>query len=229
MVSGESATVVRVVFRLTDERYPIVRISREESCRFELLRFLPRGENCYAEFFSVTDADPAAVQRRAEAADAVDSRLLAEENSAGLFEFEVSEASPTAELAVQDAIPTTVTSEEGTARIEVGIVPPPEPSTVVDAFRESHPDATLVEMSDTERSVPLFTGSELELALEERLTERQLEVLRTAYESGYYQRPRETTGEELAGRLDISVATFSQHVRVAERHLLALVFENGVV
>ncbi|MBX0293310.1 bacterio-opsin activator domain-containing protein [Haloarcula nitratireducens] len=61
-------------------------------------------------------------------------------------------------------------------------------------------------------------------ALEERLTDRQLEVLRTAYLSGFFEWPRETTGEEVASMLDITQPTVNRHLRVSERKLLDLVF-----
>lgn len=227
MVARDSSTVVELEFRITDDQYPFVRVSDRETCQFELLQLLPRGEGRYAEFFSVTGADPEAVLERVQAPD-VDSQLLARENSTGLFEFEVTRECPVVDLAAQEAIPQEVTSEDGTAHIHVEVVPPPDPEAVVDAFTDRHPGATLVEMVETDRSVPLFTRHEVAATLEERLTDRQLEVLRAAYEAGYYERPRATTGEEIAAELDISVATFSQHVRVAQEHVLSLLFENDL-
>ncbi|MBX0321992.1 PAS domain S-box protein [Halomicroarcula sp. F13] len=63
--------------------------------------------------------------------------------------------------------------------------------------------------------------------LEERLTDRQLEVLQTAYLSGFFDWPRETTGEEVASMLDITQPTVNRHLRVSERKLLELVLEDG--
>ena len=222
-------SVVDVEFRLTDDKHPFVRVSDVESCQFELLRLLPRGEGQYAEFFGVKGAEPADVWERIESIDTLEARVLASRNSTGLFELEVTDRCPAVQLATSEAIPKTVTSEGGTGRIEATIVPPPDPSSVVEQFQDEFPAATLVEISEAERPVPLFSGSELALTLEERLTDRQLEVLQAAYEAGYYERPREATGEDIAATLDISVATFSQHIRVAERRLLAILFENEVV
>jgi predicted DNA binding protein len=100
---------------------------------------------------------------------------------------------------------------------------------VIDEFRDGNPNATLVAKSEKDASVPLFTRRELAQTLEDRLTDRQAEVLRTAYEAGYYSRPRDITGEEVAERLDISVATFSQHLRVAERTLVGILVDEGLV
>jgi len=64
-------------------------------------------------------------------------------------------------------------------------------------------------------------------AFEELLTERQQEVLRTAYLSGFFDWPRETTGEEVAEMLDITQPTVNRHLRVSERKLLDLLLEDG--
>ena len=49
---------------------------------------------------------------------------------------------------------------------------------------------------------------------------RQREVLKTAFESGYYEIPRETTLEEIAAEMDITKTTASNHLRKAERRVI---------
>ncbi|MFD1589081.1 PAS domain S-box protein [Halorientalis brevis] len=55
---------------------------------------------------------------------------------------------------------------------------------------------------------------------ERTLTDRQLEVLKTAYSSGFFESPKEQTGTEIAESLDITQPTFNHHLRVAQRKLL---------
>lgn len=45
-----------------------------------------------------------------------------------------------------------------------------------------------------------------------RLTDRQREVLRTAYRMGYFSYPREATAEEVADALDIAASTVHKHL-----------------
>lgn len=52
------------------------------------------------------------------------------------------------------------------------------------------------------------------------LTDRQREVLETAYDLGFYEIPREASTEDLAGELGIDPATASEHLQRAERNLL---------
>lgn len=51
-------------------------------------------------------------------------------------------------------------------------------------------------------------------------TDRQYEVLQTAHEMGYFDSPKRAGGDAVAERLEISVATFSEHLAVAQRKLL---------
>jgi hypothetical protein len=53
------------------------------------------------------------------------------------------------------------------------------------------------------------------------LTERQRQVLRTAYDMGYYEVPREVTTDDVAANLDVDASTVTEHLQRAERNLLA--------
>lgn len=53
-----------------------------------------------------------------------------------------------------------------------------------------------------------------------KLTGRQLEVLRTAYEMGYFEYPRRNNATAVAAELGISLSTFGEHLSTAERKLL---------
>ncbi|MFB9806395.1 helix-turn-helix domain-containing protein [Haladaptatus pallidirubidus] len=47
-----------------------------------------------------------------------------------------------------------------------------------------------------------------------------------AYRSGYFDWPRESTGEQLAESLDIAAPTLHKHLRLAERKLLSTIFDD---
>lgn len=51
-------------------------------------------------------------------------------------------------------------------------------------------------------------------------TDRQFEVLQTAHEMGYFARPKRADSAAVAAELGISVATFSEHLAVAQEKLL---------
>ena len=53
------------------------------------------------------------------------------------------------------------------------------------------------------------------------LTERQEEVIRVAFSSGYFEYPKRTGSSKLASRLGISISTLSEIMRAAQRRILA--------
>ncbi|MFB6310680.1 MAG: bacterio-opsin activator domain-containing protein [Salinirussus sp.] len=93
---------------------------------------------------------------------------------------------------------------------------------VVAATREAYPETNVLGKRNVTRPTRRIGGQLSEL------TERQREVLRAAYFGGFYDRPRSSDGGEIADRLGISTATFSEHRRAAERKLLASVFADNL-
>jgi predicted DNA binding protein len=53
-----------------------------------------------------------------------------------------------------------------------------------------------------------------------RLTDRQREVIETAYEMGYFEYPRGANASEVADALDIRSSTFTEHLNAAQSKLL---------
>ena len=59
-----------------------------------------------------------------------------------------------------------------------------------------------------------------------RLTDRQQEVLHTAYERGYFEHPKGANATEIATELGISQSTFSEHLNVAQQKLFSDLFDG---
>jgi hypothetical protein len=93
-------------------------------------------------------------------------------------------------------------------------------AALLEAIREIHPDVELV----AERR--LMTPTLLRDVLEGDLTERQLTALRAAYFAGYFRRPRDSTGADLADRMGITKQTFHHHLRKAEESVFRQIFEE---
>lgn len=56
-----------------------------------------------------------------------------------------------------------------------------------------------------------------------QLTERQAEVLSTAYDMGYFDHPKEANASQVAAALGIATSTFSEHLAAAQRKLFSAV------
>ncbi|WP_459194494.1 bacterio-opsin activator domain-containing protein [Halosimplex sp. J119] len=63
--------------------------------------------------------------------------------------------------------------------------------------------------------------------IDDRLTEKQRAAVETAVFAGFFDWPRTSTGEDVADRLGVSPATFTQHLRAAERKLFEALFRDG--
>lgn len=61
------------------------------------------------------------------------------------------------------------------------------------------------------------------------LSARQLEVVQTALEAGYFDWPREAEAADIAADLDITHPTFLEHLRKAEKKLLQHALSNRTV
>ena len=68
------------------------------------------------------------------------------------------------------------------------------------------------------------TASEIQNRLQQRLTARQYEAIETGYAMGYFDWPRESSGEEVADRLGITQPTVNKHIRLGERKVFDLLF-----
>lgn len=57
------------------------------------------------------------------------------------------------------------------------------------------------------------------------LTDRQREVIETAYDMGFYEVPREASTDEVAAELDLDPSTVAEHLQRAERNVLGEVLK----
>lgn len=69
-------------------------------------------------------------------------------------------------------------------------------------------------------SVDRLGGAESDGLLVAALTDRQREVIETAFGLGYYEIPRKTTHADIASTLDLSGSTVDEHLRKAEARLM---------
>lgn len=75
-----------------------------------------------------------------------------------------------------------------------------------------------VGMSVALQRISDYTGPTTAL---DTLTDRQLEILETAFELGYFEVPRNVSTDEVADELGLDPSTVAEHLRRAERNLLS--------
>lgn len=150
--------------------------------------------------------------------------LINEHDEGNLFEFTLSEPSLVNGLADRGATIRTMTAADGVANLSVELSNESDARAIVELVRQRYPDAELVRHRHHER--PPETKQEFLAGLEGELTDRQRTALQKAYVSGFYERTRPVSGDELAASMGLSRPTFHQHRRAAERKLLEEFFER---
>ncbi len=82
---------------------------------------------------------------------------------------------------------------------------------IADALASTYERTELVARRVVDR--PVRTATQRRDRIVDELTDRQLTTLRLAYYSGFFDWPRESTGEEIADAMDVSPPTMHQHLR----------------
>ncbi len=95
---------------------------------------------------------------------------------------------------------------------------------MMEIIREQHPDVELRARRQTHAEPR--TDSERAASAVAELTDRQRTILQTAHAAGYFEWPRDASGEEVAETLGISSPTFHQHLRVGQGKLMNAIFEE---
>jgi hypothetical protein len=73
------------------------------------------------------------------------------------------------------------------------------------------------------RRLSRYEGTDTSAA--DGLTDRQREVVETAYEMGYYEVPRDASTEAVAAAVDLDPSTVAEHLQRAERNVLGRVLD----
>lgn len=72
------------------------------------------------------------------------------------------------------------------------------------------------------RKIADYTGPETAF---DAVTDRQREILETAYDRGYFDVPRRASAAEVAAELDLDASTVTEHLRRAEHNLFSELLE----
>lgn len=219
--------LIEVEFEITDPAYFFVGLSEAESCRVQLEKMIHLADGTLIEFFSGQGCSRTAIRECADAASGIDSVGFVHEGRDGvLFRLAVSGRCIVETIEGAGGIPGSVSATDGNGRVTAQVPQEVDSPEVVAAVLDRHPTTNLIAHRQLDVSMPSFSPWGVREVLREQVTDRQWEVLRTAYRHGYFDQPRAHTGEEVAEALGISSATFSQHLRSALRNVMAVAIEN---
>jgi PAS domain S-box-containing protein len=213
-----SNTAVELEFMVRDCASTFSRISDELDCQVRLEGLVPVTDDRLIEYISFegTSASPV-VETLDEAGIADERRVVSDGDEGCLLEIVLAE-SGVHRLVKTGTVVKSAVVEDRAIRYVVEAPSGVDVRTVTENFGKAYSDFELVSKQEIDR--PVHTTQEFRQTLAESLTDKQRTALQAAYFGGYYEYPRESTGEEVADSLDVSSPTLHQHLRAAQRKLV---------
>ncbi|WP_338728499.1 PAS domain S-box protein [Haladaptatus sp. DJG-WS-42] len=187
-------------------------------------RVVPLNDGTVLKYHSVREMSPDAYRDALENVPWVtDVREI--NTSPDVTRFEVVTEEPTASstLATYGGRLHSITLTHDSVEIEAELPASVDLRQVSEALYERYPGLELVSRNTIDRKVAM--PEELAESLIGQLTERQRTALKSAYYSGFFDWPRESAGTDVAASLDVSPATFHEHLRRAQRKIFTTLFE----
>jgi len=217
-----SDELVELEFKIRDV-FEAVDVSNGGPGRLTIEHTVPTGEQEFVVFGTVT---PDMVDTLEALTETVPHwREFSVDDAGDLHEFEVRLTEPPV-LSVVASLGGYVDEaviEDGDYRMTIHLAPTVDVRRVIDTVEEAYPTATMLRQKHITRSredLQRFGGSLLST-----LTDRQRTSLAAAYHSGYFEWPRDATGEDVAESLDVSAPTFHQHLRKGEQKVFESLFD----
>lgn len=220
-----SDRVIELEFTTSNEDVPFVELATETGGTFAFESVVPQPDGRLKAFFRVREADREDVCRFLRRSMAVeDCQSIGDRDDGILFSCLLTESAVVPHLLDHGAVPRELTAEPGTGKLVVELSREDDVRAFVETLEARFEDVELTGKREHERSQR--TPTEFHTAVEDSLTDRQLEVLKTAYFGGYFESPRASTGEDVSDLLGISQPTFADHLRTAHRKVLDLLFDD---
>jgi len=217
--------VLELEFEITDRELFFAAISARAECALDHAGSIHAPDGSLCMFVTITGASPERVSAiAADCSEIADASLVTEHEDACLFEIRVTDPPLVSVLADHGARTREITANEGVCRLCVDLPHERDARSVATALEDRYGTADLVSYHERER--PARTAGEFFDSVENRLTDRQLTALRTAYLSGFFEWPRPVSGDDLSDSMDISRSTFHQHLRAAERKVFDVFFDR---
>lgn len=223
-------TVVEIELCVTNTVFPIVGISGDAECRLELEALVTQTDKHFLQFCRASiPAEEVLEVARDEYG--IDGNVVTDldQDEVVLFRVEDSISSIPMVFSEVGAVPRQMVGDHGQGRVILDLLPDSEVAEFIDEIAAETQGIEVIAKRRRSYSIPLILQSQFRNVLEGILTDRQKEVLRYAYLNGYFERPRDTTGRDLAAQLGITQPTFSQHLRSAQQKVFTVLFEEWLI
>ncbi len=218
-----TTSMTRVDYAVADRSFVLTQLAGAADCSLSYEGGVQQTASGNFVFVTVEDAPVDDVVDAAAGLVVVDDvQRIRGGEAGGVVRLQLSKPFLATELADHGAILRTASATASGATLTIDVPGSVDTRHVTGFLRERFGEVELTAKQTREQaSEHGFYASVLE-----RLTDRQLEVLETAYYSGFFETPRGVTGEEVADSLGISPQAFYQHVRTVQRKLFAALVDD---
>ncbi|MFU8868410.1 bacterio-opsin activator domain-containing protein [Natronococcus sp.] len=217
--------VTRLAFDLTPSDDPLLSLAASLDSELELERVTTGADGDVLGFVTIRGASSDDVRDYAGNADDVaDVQVLRDGDDESLVRLAVSGTSVVATLARYGAAVRSLVADGSESTLVAEVAETADVRSVVEAVSETHSGADLV--GQRERDRELETRGQFRSAIEDAATDRQFEALQLAHFGGFFEWPRESSGDELADRMGVCQSTFLQHLRAGQRKVFERFFDH---
>ncbi|MFD1514186.1 bacterio-opsin activator domain-containing protein [Halomarina rubra] len=218
-----TTSVTRVEFDVEDPTFVLSRLADAAGCELTYRGGVQQTEHGSDIFVGVERAPVDAVVTAASSLVSVEGvQPISSDESGGVVRLRVAQPFLALGLADHGAVVQRVTAGEDGTTVLVDV---PETVDVRHITRLLSNSVAGVNLR-SKRTLEESSTRDLHSRFLEQVTDRQLEVVQTAYYSGFFESPRESTGEDVAAALDISPAAFYRHSRTVQRKLFSTLFDE---
>ncbi|WP_161991495.1 bacterio-opsin activator domain-containing protein [Natronorubrum aibiense] len=219
----QADTLLELTLRFDGAETFLARVARNASCQVEYEGVTAYSVDETRLFFSTIGGDPDEISDYLAGSVSVRSHALVNESGDRcLFEAAITGRVIASKLVRHGARPRSIRATETGLEAVVDVPPTSNVREFVGMLSEQYPSVELVARRDVKRT--MHTREELVTSLVAELTPRQLEVMKTAYYAGFFEWPRESTGEDIAELLGVSQPTVNRHLRFGQQRLLGQLF-----
>ncbi|WP_336345521.1 GAF domain-containing protein [Halalkalicoccus ordinarius] len=217
--------VVELTLGARKSNTPLCRLARETGATIEFEGFVHQADREPDVFFTASGPPTEELRAAGERSNAIaELRPITDRADETLFRARSTERTLVARIVERNAVVRSLAIEDGEATAVVDV---PHAANVREFVERLQRDVSGVELlARHARDRSIETRGTFRTIYEERLTEKQLAALRTAYFSGFFESPRVSTGREVAASLDVAQPTFTEHLRAAQRKLYGILFED---
>ncbi|WP_254279839.1 PAS domain S-box protein [Haloarcula marina] len=221
-----SDEVVELTFQIRDV-FDAVDVDASPTGTIRIEHAIPTGDD---EFLVFGQADAEAVETLealvAGLSHWTDLTIRAEAEGVVRYELTLVEPPVLSNVASRGGYVDAARIEAGDYQMVIHLPPGANVREVTDVVQAAYPAADLLKSQQVTREED--TAQRVQSALTDDLTDRQRTTLEAAFHSGFFEWPRDASGEDVADSLGVSAPTFHQHLRKAQRKVLAALLRSSL-